>query len=538
MMRQLTFFCYRNNQLIQYGVFFIVLLLQLILLMRNPFSDRNLIANLEPFPDTFYYIQPGRNWLEGRGWTMTRPGTDTIQTAVPPLYGIALWPFVTLFNDPRAFYLSNVVIALATTYVFLLLTAGKVSTPWQFLVGLLWVANLIHYWLPTLAMAENLLLFFIILAAWLLERRISTRFAFFLGLMSWSFYATKYAAAPITVIFFLVALYRSWYSKQSLAVIAGGFIGFLILQLWQWQVVGTSLLGNLIFVIKDLLLEVQVDESGKSTSLWAFSLQDFPVHLKAYGKAVFGFPQTFLWSVETYWQPWLAGISMSAYGYLAYMKRWTSSIAFLFVSMILQVIFMATFYVVDIRYIIIVLPTILFGFVLFLALITKQKSMSWFTVGAIVALIGIYGYSTLARAKSHIRINYLSAETPWYYVSFQDLNRVLATQTSNTFVIVSSEAFLSDYYGNGKYTALPLTPHQDFFPTLETMNTTYQLHATDWTEVYSQLIQIGARVLYLEYGVGHDKVKKHYESELSKNFTLKLVSTGCHQLCDIYELEL
>jgi hypothetical protein len=100
-------------------VFFAVIwIFFLLLLARNPFSTRNLIPNLEPFPDTFHYIVPARALLNGQGLSMVRIGKGFIPS-VPPLYTFFLVPIYFFLHDVRSYYFLNVALACVALYFFI-----------------------------------------------------------------------------------------------------------------------------------------------------------------------------------------------------------------------------------------------------------------------------------------------------------------------------------------------------------------------------------------------------------------------------------
>src|SRR4051812_8668973 len=87
------------------------------LLLKNPFSSRNLISNLEPYPDTIHYTNGALSLIHGYGITLTREGRS-IPTAVPPLYSIILVPLYIINNDPRVFYFTNIILSLVSLLMF------------------------------------------------------------------------------------------------------------------------------------------------------------------------------------------------------------------------------------------------------------------------------------------------------------------------------------------------------------------------------------------------------------------------------------
>jgi hypothetical protein len=138
------------------------------LLFRNPFSDRTLIPNFDPFPDAFHYVTPPWCLLQGKGWRLCRPEYEGIKPDVPPLYSLTLLPFFAVMNDPRMFYFANVLLSfISLVLLYTILKKVTANAPTIFFVLLLYVTNYFIYWYPSLAMAENLIMT-LVLAALLL----------------------------------------------------------------------------------------------------------------------------------------------------------------------------------------------------------------------------------------------------------------------------------------------------------------------------------------------------------------------------------
>src|SRR5574337_343803 len=83
------------------------------LLFKDPFSQRTLIPNLEPYPDTLNYITGARSLISGHGFTLTREGRS-MKVNVPPIYSLTLAPAFLIYSDPRTFYFVNLLFAFAT----------------------------------------------------------------------------------------------------------------------------------------------------------------------------------------------------------------------------------------------------------------------------------------------------------------------------------------------------------------------------------------------------------------------------------------
>ncbi len=151
-------------------VFFVCVLGFFLLLFKNPFSYKNLIANFEPFPDTFQYVVPAKSFADNRVFGLVREGR-LLEPQVAPLYSFMLIPFYLLNSDPRMFYLANVLLALTSFILFYFLMRKLTGNIWIIsLVLFLYVTNYYIYWYPTLAMADNLILTFFLLALWFYTR--------------------------------------------------------------------------------------------------------------------------------------------------------------------------------------------------------------------------------------------------------------------------------------------------------------------------------------------------------------------------------
>src|SRR5258708_4209679 len=105
----------------QYWMVLLPAALFALLLFRNPYSDRNLISNLEPYPDSIHYISPALGVLRGQGLYVNREGRKLLP-GVPPLYSLVLTIGFVFSQDVRTFYLTNVVLAFVAFFFFYLIT--------------------------------------------------------------------------------------------------------------------------------------------------------------------------------------------------------------------------------------------------------------------------------------------------------------------------------------------------------------------------------------------------------------------------------
>ena len=97
-----------------------IILLFALLVFKNPFSERTLIPNFEPYPDTFNYINPALSLITGKGFNISREGR-IIKPNVPPLYSLSLLPAFIIKPDPRMAYYGNATLAFISLLFFWLI---------------------------------------------------------------------------------------------------------------------------------------------------------------------------------------------------------------------------------------------------------------------------------------------------------------------------------------------------------------------------------------------------------------------------------
>jgi hypothetical protein len=200
-------------------IFGISAVFYLLLLCRNPFSERTLIPNFDPFPDATYYLAPPLNLLKGYGLNMYREGRYLIP-GVAPLYSLSLLPAFLFKADPRMFYLVNVFLSLISLLLFYLIikkvliadrdqkTIRLLNYGYLSIILFLYITNFYLSWYPQWAMAENLLLPLFLLGVYLLLSEINFRTVLLSGLIPLSFVATKYANFPLTLIYPCLYIYK------------------------------------------------------------------------------------------------------------------------------------------------------------------------------------------------------------------------------------------------------------------------------------------------------------------------------------------
>jgi hypothetical protein len=545
-MINLLFSFFKKN----YLVIFITLIFS-VLLLRNPYSTRTLIPNLEPFPDALYYTTTPLCFLNGQQWKMCRINNDQIEgikTVVPPAYSLTLLPAYVINSDVRSFYFANLFLSFLA--LFLLYKVANNFFKNKYITSLilfLYVTNYYVYWFPTLAMAENLLIPIFLSSVLLLQQKKSTiKLSIAAGVISASFYATKFAFAPLTIVFPIIYLIKIWTNekskdikiKQSLAAAIPG--GIILMSL-----VGITELINVLNQIFNGYFDSSSSEIITTGGSY-FSMSYFSDHIQGYSDSLVGKPQKFLWSLKPLTEQWIALPAL--FGLVASFKHSNFRLTkvWLIVSAVVQLLFMSTFYVVDIRYVFHFLPIILLGFGFFLLDMQKYtfKKKYLFNVFLFIVFL-LYLIPSLIRLKSVVAVNLKYSETPWWYLSQIEMNTYFDNLVSSEsylgiedkpILITLSAPYLSDNYSNQNYTSLPLNNQQDFKSNMSEV--WGENDYSDLLELYSSKVSSGKSTYITNYGVSAAGHFKESYKNVQDNFTLVEVQTGCYNLCNIYKLEI
>ncbi|MFZ1721199.1 MAG: hypothetical protein WAU07_01715, partial [Microgenomates group bacterium] len=311
-------------------------------------------------------------------------------------------------------------------------------------------------------------------------------------------------------------------------------------------VLGVLICGG-VFVFRNEFLSLLSTLSGVATfdssNTW-FSLSYLPENLKFYISAILGRSTQVLWSHLPLYDHWLtvgAGIGFLS-GLVSKRNRViTYSILF---PLIVHILFMSLFYTADARYIIFVIPfaILLFGLFLDFTLEIYKKNSAKIGYYSIVTFcMVLFIISLVPRIKTQISVNLKYAETPWWYLSVQQLNsyfehtyqKDVETKTRPTVITILSPFFI-DFYSNQMFSVLPLDPQQDFRSHKKAV---WGNEVSDnFLEVYSKKLEAKQDVFVTNYGTAGAVAFQESFELIEKSFTLTLVQEGCHSLCNIYQL--
>lgn len=539
----------------------------LLLLFKNPFSQRNLIPNLEPFPDTIHYLNPPLSFLEGKGFLIEREDR-TFRPAVPFLYSASLIPGFLIYPDARFFYFTNIILAfLGLLFFYKFLGKFLTNSYINLLVLFLYITNYFVYWYPNLPMSENLLLTLYLAGLYLLVSKVTIKNAFLAGVVGISFYATKYASVSLTSVylgFYFIKIFLSLIPefkkfnlglfkdpkknlKKNIFVVPFMFILGTTLALVSFFQIDSFIRGNNIFA--QLLehatpLAASKGSSGSASqpSGW-FNIGYFQKHFFSYIDALTGKPMRFLWD-NTPLTPRYIALTAIAGIFLGLLKKQYRVLSSAFIFLILMpIIAISPFYTTDARYIYHVIPTLLAGFGLFLVfifdLLNRYKLKRAFYV-LLISLFVFYAGTNFQRLKYQIALNLKHTETPWYYMSVKNFNNYFKSSQNNSsekpILITALQPFYIDFFSNSNYKLLPLSKDQEFIRRAETVWGSDDY--SDLIALYKKYLSEEREVYVTNAALGNEGYLHNGFNSVKENFTLEEVNKGCFDTCNIYQLHL
>lgn len=493
---------------------------------KDPFSERSLVPNLEPYPDSLYYSIPAWNWVNGNGFKMAYKGSK-INYIVPPLYGLFLSPLFLLTKDFRFFYITNIVLILASVWFFIktmeiIFDKEKFKNWYVLLGGFLLVTNFYLYNLPTYLMAENLTLFLMILGLYCLVKLSKLTLIGLYG-VSIGLFLTKFSNIPLSVIYGLFFLYRLVKTKNNkyyfvLSIIAGLVV---LLSLKSMGILKTDI---------------------PATGIKAFSADYFLDNLSFYLKTIVGRDTRYLWFKQSF-IPGLVGIGSVMGMVLGLISKKYRKVVLLLLSLVIGLVgFMSFFYYPDSRYVLVIIPVLIIFNIFFVNFIFIQNKILGFI--SIIALVfyNLFVYKAngidigLIAFKKQIGINLIHAEVPWNYKAVKHFEETMG-EAENAYMATFLPPFYADLVTKGKINFLPITKTQEFSDVGKDLVS--QIVGNSVEGKYKEVLNSGGRIFISDYYVANnlEAWRKEY-MDLVVNFEVSKISEGCLGACDVYELKL
>ena len=435
----------------KFGFYFCILfcvIIYLFLAYKNPFKDNNLIPNLEPYPDTLLYSFPAWNWVRGNGWNLG-VGEKIVEINVPNTYGYFLVPFMKIFGDIRAFYITNIFLGLGTIVFFGLALKNILKKNKFLIIGyfeILLVTSFYFFNQPQLVMTENVNYFLI---------------AIFLYLVSRKF---KWKQLVPMVILLLI----TFCLKKTNLVLGGSFlIAFLIKIFWE-KLRSLNIKKILIFLsIFGLAMIVFYLPKILNLGSSSFNIKYFVKNFEFYFSCLSGNTCRNLW----YWQRMVSWdvIIMFLLGVILVFRDRNQRylLLALITPLVLLVLAMSVFIDTEGRHVEVLLPIMLIvgAFALDKLLIKSKKPLVF--VG-ILLLVNMFLTSyqpkdwemKIISLKKQVGLNFRHREDPWNYMCLKMVQSFMTDKKQAYFGSFLPIYFFDAY--NSKLNYLPLASDQDY----------------------------------------------------------------------------
>ncbi len=509
------------------------LVFYLALTFVSPFSDKHVLLNLEPYPDGIFYINAAQN-IAQQGKFIVELNGFSFHPIITPLYAYILAVGFLFTTSPAVFYIVNVVLGVISLICVAMTLKMLTRHSWIIALGLaVYGSHLILLWLPSVPMAEN-----IVLA--LFSGCLYSYFGF-LKSHSWFDLITtivltaglvfsKYTLVGPAGVVALALLYETFSRKNwqqlsltlTLFILAGG--GFLFTQFQAGF--------NPLFLIWKTEADKLVEATTTNAQVF-YSARFVMPNLLAYFRSMIGVgltPERFLW---LQYPLTTLGLVIAFIGGLTWLvvkksdKRTSLLLLLLFAA---QFPLLLIFYVVDQRYIILSVPLVAIGLTYLVTQVQRQKLVA----GFIVVSLCIQLLTQLPVLKMLISQNWLQRSVAWQYETVQVFNQQLPP---NSYVITVLPPLLVDVYSTKGYIVLPLSNKQEFLNKGQYFWGD-QIRYNDLLGTYRTLLEQQKTVFVTNaYLSSQHEFQSDYQ-QIFTEFKTQKVSEGCWGTCDIYQLSL
>lgn len=518
--------------LIKKHVLLVILVgLYLFLTLSSLLSSSHYLYNLEPYPDGLFYVVPALSFVRNDGFQMVL-GTKQFLVNVPPLYSALLIPLYFFKPKPELFLVINVLLGS----ISLLAIYGAV---WKILRNI-WVASfsavmlLAHgyfMWYAALPMSENLAISLVsVFVFFMAEQKLSKPVVIGLASTAAALVLTKLAFLPVAAALLGLTAYRLIILKQQ------RFVFLLAVVTLCW--VGVAILYQF-FVIRynpATVFEAQY-EAKSDQVLTAFSLSYMASNIQFYLKTFLGGMTQLLWMNLPLTSLSVVGVSLLSIVYCQKFSRASWVILTCWVVLGSQFTLLLPFYVTDARYVLLSLPmlSILLALTVFQVIQKKSTKQIWLILGGVCLVLANLAWSQKNLYRQIMAANILHRSQAWQWESIHHFESFFQDK-QNAYLGTVLPPFLVDIYSSHHYQLLPLSLQQEFMNPSQRpwAETNYQ----DLTQTYQQLLLRGESVYISNaYLSSQHSFEKDWQ-QLQQRFRLVLVSEGCMQTCNIYQLSL
>lgn len=511
-------------------VFAAAVSLYLVLTLPAALTTQSVHLNLEPYPDGLLYAVSARNAALGRGLQLEYLQSE-LALWVPPLYAVILIPGYLLSTAPQTFYVTNVLLGVATIFLLWRILKHRTNT-WQ-LIGiglLLYLSHAYCIWLPAVPMSENLVqpLFLLALSA-LLEKKPSPQnlLLSLIGIAGLLF--TKYSLVGV------VAMLSCWWlhtvlctqsKKVKLWLLSGICLTLVAFVLYLY-----SIKTNPVLLLSAVLKQFTT-EGGFYGTQYILS------NAISYGKVLTGQSSWLLWLQHPFTSVAVAFTALGALILNAVAGRDDSTGKWLLAVFLAQFPLLLIFYVADARY---VLVSLLILVVALCQVLYFYQDKLWkykkILLCIVTLLLAIHFYSQGPLFKQVLSSNLLHRSTAWQYEAVQHFNTFFSTKHSSEPILITTlPPFFVDAYQAAEFRVVPLSNDQEFLAKGEYVWGD-DINYMNLRQTYRDWIIQGKDVYITNSYITHQQAVVGEYEWYAQNFQMIEVSSGCQQACNIYKLE-
>lgn len=210
------------------------------LIHQYPFAEHSLVRNMAIDPNQVAHIKIVTCLKQSWQWSNCRAQLITNQQ-ISPLYTAVILPFYFIQSDPMMFYFANVLLSLASLWLFYLLSQKVFKSSWQINLSLaLYVLNPWTYRYPLAPVSSNLILLLTLALAWVgvnLQKRLRVLYAIGIGVLIALSYAGMDASLLLVLVPVLAILitglnrFTPFMINKKFQLVAGGIV-FILVAIW------------------------------------------------------------------------------------------------------------------------------------------------------------------------------------------------------------------------------------------------------------------------------------------------------------------
>ncbi|MDD2823308.1 MAG: hypothetical protein PHQ59_04500 [Candidatus Daviesbacteria bacterium] len=518
------------------------------LLLKNPYSDENIISDFLPLPDAIHYVTPARSLALGFGLNLYYEGRSA-SAAVPPLYSLYLAPYYLINNDARTYYFANVVLSLLSAVLFyLLLSKLKLNPILKVLSFFAFCTNIALYWYPSAAMAENLFLFLYLLSVWLLISEVNKRNIIVAGLVVICLYATKYVEIIVSGILaasYFLKISLSIKNKKKLITSLFIFILSITVPLLFFDLIEYYTKGSHIWPLSDIFRFFNFGVTGSSQLslplVGYMDIANIDFNLYQYLAGILGGELTTAGQGLIIASPIIGMLGLIGLFLNPFNKEYRLITSYFLLTFMSTLIFCLFFYIVEGRYIFFVIPVLILSFAIFvdrLWIFFQGKDKLYLIYLTAVIIAGFILFSQVPPVVNELtgKNNLIKGDSNRLVIKTLNSSFKGLTNSKKVVIISVIPPYLFDYYEKPNYKLLPLSQRQVFMGIAD---------AAWGTDDYSDLINLYRKYLNSGYSLYVSAFKTDpnfvYSFDLMKinyYFRLDKVADGCDGKCNLYKVSL